>query len=148
MNFIQFEESNYFLSRRDNLILVTPNTVKNVCSHNIVDSFSPSKSINSNADLTDEVMRYVSSIKLQNQIKSDIKNLLKEKDVNSSRIDDLTQKIIKRIQQEKAVRENYVLANYSHLEDEGNILNIHSLDQGDISIDFIIESPTFGCIVG
>lgn len=145
MNFIQFEKSNYFYKESDNLILVTPNTVTNPQSSDVTNSFSPTNTICNTIDLMDEVMKYASSVKLQTQVKNDIEALLISKGLNAQ-ADVLTQRIIDKVQKDKANSESYILANYSHLEDEGALLYVYSSNAETFSINFVLESSKFGSI--
>lgn len=115
-------------------------TANNYSEVNDFNCFTVKNTMDTIDALECEVMEYVASSKLNEEILRDIKS------IEGITLDEAID-IVSKIDREKSIRESYILANYNDLDVEGNLLNIYAIDGECISIDFR-KGDTLGSIVG
>lgn len=142
LNLVNFEGINYYNVKGSKVVNVTEDLVTEDNYQDVadIDSFNVKEALYDSEALEVEVMDYVATSKLKTDILKDIKKLTTISNAHT---------IIGRIDNQKAIRENYVLAKYESMELEGNMLHIYAEDGYGISIDFRLDEPSkFGSIVG
>ena len=135
---VKLEGINYYTFAGCKLVNMTCDEItnENCETVNSFNCFTCAENIPHTEALEVEVMDFVADNKLQDVI---LPELSKVTDSNTARIG-----------RQRAIRENFVLANFDSLEVEGNTITIYSKsdDCDGISIDFRNDPKTIGNIVG
>lgn len=140
---VNFEGVNYYTFAGCKLVNMTYDAINEQNSEEVSDfhCFTCAEDIFTPEALEVEVMDFVANNKLQDAIFAD---LLKVTDNKTARL------IVDRIESQRAILENAVLADYDYLTVEDNVIIIYSKkdDCDGVMINFTNDSRSIGNIVG